>query len=197
MFGVVSLAAPGRGNVEESRKLMLKLIDTDPGNKDAYYAIGALDWTIVYGEIREALARLGASPAVGQVPDAGERATLRSRNAAYLEEGFRVLQIALEKNPESDVVMAYLNLMHRAKGLTADDPQETASEIALADQWVGKALQAIRAKARRPKEANTIDLNGEPPVITPVPPPPPPPPPPGTAPLPRNPKEGVPVIILQ
>jgi cytochrome c-type biogenesis protein CcmH/NrfG len=188
IFGIISLNSPAQQ--KESRELILKLIAGDPENRDAYYALGVLDWGIAYAEVRDALRQLGASPAIAQIPDAGVRATLRASLAPYVEEAFRVLQIALDKNPGSDDVMAYLNLMYRIKGLLADDPKDSAAAQAQADLWVGKALNARRAKAAQPKPADALDLNIEPPVVVPAPPPPPPPPPPGTAPKPRNPNEG-------
>ncbi len=188
IFGIISLNGPEQQ--KESRELMLQLIARDPENKDAYYALGVLDWSLAYAQIRDALRQLGASPAVAQIPDAGVRATLRASLAPYVEEAFRVLQIALDKNPASDDAMAYLNLMYRIKGLLADDPKDSAAAQAQADQWVGKALNAKRAKAAQAKPADALDLNAEPPVVIPAPPPPPPPPPPGTAPRPRNPNEG-------
>jgi len=188
MLGLVSLNGPA--NRQDSRRLMLKLISIDPANKDAYYTLAVVDWNIAYAEIREALQALGALPSVSPIPDAAVRARLRPRLMPYLEEGFRMLQIALEKDPASENTMAYLNLMHRAKGLIAETPAETASENAAADQWVGKALEARRVRARQAKPAGQFDLDGEPSFLVPAPPPPPPPPPPGTAPHPPNPKEG-------
>ncbi len=187
MFGILSLNGPNRA--KESRDLMLKLISVDPANGYAYYTLGTVDWGIAYAEVRDAMKAIGASPAVAQIPDAGVRASLRPRLTPYIDEGFRALQIALEKDPGSSDVMAYLNLVHRLKGLLADDPAASAAQQSLADQWVRKALDAKRAKAAQPKPADAIDLNAEAPIVVPAPPPPPPPPP-GAAPRPRNPAEG-------
>jgi beta-lactamase regulating signal transducer with metallopeptidase domain len=186
-FGLISLSGPNQN--KESREMVLKLIAADPANKEAYYTLGVLDWGIAYAPIRDALKQLGASPAVHQIPDPGIRASLRAQLTPYIEEAFRVLNIALEKDPASVDTMAYLNLIYREKAMLADDPQEVAANTAEADQWVGKALDAKR-KAARAKGGNGIDLNAEPPIVVPAPPPPPPPPPPGTAPKPRNPAEG-------
>jgi hypothetical protein len=188
MLGIVSLYGPGHG--KEARDLMLKLISLDPGNKEAYYTLGVLDWGIAYAQVRDTLKAVGDSPAVAQISDPAARAAVRPLVAPYLEEGFRVLQVVLDKDPASVDAMAYLNLLHRISGLVADDPKVSAAEQAEADDWVRKALDARRAQAAQPKPADALDLNAEPPVVVPAPPPPPPPPPPGTAPKPRNPAEG-------
>ena len=190
MFGVISLNGPARAG--ESRDMILHLLAIDPSNKEAYYAyytLGTLDWMIAYDATRSALEALGASPAVQQIPDAAMRTHLREHLAIYIDEGLRVLQIALAKEPDSDSAMAYINLMLRIKGLIAETAHESAAYTGEADKWVSKALDARRLKANRPKPADAIDANGEPGVVVPAPPPPPPPPP-GTAPRPRNPKEG-------
>ena len=186
-FGIVSLN--GQRELRESHDLMLQAIQDNPREADAYYTTGFIDWSIAYSEIRTALQSLGASPAVEQIPDASVRAQLRPRLMPYIEEGFRMLQIALDKDPGSDNAMAYLNLMYRAKALLVDSPEEAAALTAQADQWVGKALAARKANAAGAKPAFTIDVNGDPPVTVPMPPAPPPPPPSGTAPRPPNPNE--------
>jgi beta-lactamase regulating signal transducer with metallopeptidase domain len=186
MLNVVALT----GYNQESRAMMLKLIVADPGNKDAYYTLGVIDWSLAYGPIRDAYKSLGVSPAVRQLPDPTMRANLRGQLTPYIDEGLRVLQIALEKDPTSSDTMAYLNLIHRERAMLAESTQESDTEVAVADSWVGKALDAKRAQARQPKAPDAIGLDVIPPVMVPAPPPPPPPPPPGTAPKPRNPAEG-------
>jgi beta-lactamase regulating signal transducer with metallopeptidase domain len=186
MFGLVSVNGPSRQ--KESRELMLKLISIDPANKDAYYTLGVTDWSLAYAEVHQALKDLGAPPYVSQVPDPSVRAGLRSRVMPYIDEGYRVLQIALEKDPASVNVPAYLNLLHRVHGLIAEQP-ESATQLAEADEWVAKALAARRANGPAPKTPDVLDPDGEPAVVIPAPPPPPPPPPGGAA-KPRNPAEG-------
>ncbi len=184
MLNVVALT----GYNQESRAMMLKLLAADPGNKDAYYTLGVIDWSLAYGPIRDAYKSLGVSPAVRQLPDPTIRANLRGQLTPYIDEGQRVLQIALEKDPNSSDTMAYLNLMHRERAMLAESPQEVDTEVAEADSWVGKALDAKRTQARQPKAPDALDLDVVPPVMVPTPPPPPPPP--GNPPKPRNPNEG-------
>ncbi|MCU1236313.1 MAG: peptidase BlaR1 [Candidatus Solibacter sp.] len=188
-FAVIALK--GHAKTGESRETVLKLIALDPANTEAYYTLGTLDWQIAYDATHSALEALGASPATPQIPDAGIRAHLREKLTPYVDEGLRALQIALAKQPDFIDAMAYLNIMLRQKGLLADNKPESDAYVAQADEWVRKALEGKRLQASKPKaNKGVIDLNGDPPLIVPAPPPPPPPPPPGTAPLPRNPKEG-------
>uniref|UniRef100_Q02CV4 Peptidase M56, BlaR1 n=1 Tax=Solibacter usitatus (strain Ellin6076) TaxID=234267 RepID=Q02CV4_SOLUE len=184
-FGMIALNGPSKAG--ESRETVLKLIASDPGNSEAYYTLGTVDWQIAYDASHSALEALGASPATQQIPDAEMRAHLRTKLTTYIDEGLRALQVALAKQPDSSDTMAYINLLLRQKGLLADTAQETKAYVAEADGWVGKALDAKRIQASKPKvNKGAIDLSGEPPLIVPAPPPPPP----GTAPKPRNPAEG-------
>jgi hypothetical protein len=96
-----------------------------------------------------------------------------------------MLQIALAKDPNSSDAMAYMNLLYREKAAIADSLEESQKMVELADEWVGKALDARRDSAKKTRLPDVVDPDGPPPVGVTVPtPPPPPPPPPGWAPPP-------------
>jgi len=188
-FGMIALNGPVKAG--ESRDTVLKLIASDPTNNEAYYTLGTLDWQIAYDATHSALEALGASPATQQIPDGEMRTYMRGKLTTYIDEGLQALQVALAKQPDSSDTMAYINLLLRQKGLLADTAQESKAFVSEADGWVGKALEAKRLQASKPKvNKGAIDLSGDPPLIVLAPPPPPPPPPPGTAPKARNPAEG-------
>lgn len=176
--GVVSLN--GLQAPKESRELLLRAIEIDSKDKNAYYSLGALDWSIAY----QALAAIrGVGPAMyDRIPDSALRAKMRNELSPVIEEGFQMLQIAIGLDPGWSAPMAYMNLLLRTKSAFLDDPADAAKLIAQADEWVGKAIQARKARP----EANTpvrIDADGPPPTAIPTvvpPPPPPPPPPPGS-----------------
>ena len=94
-----------------------------------------------------------------------------------------MLQIALDLDPQWSDAMAYMNLLARLKAPLADTPAEHDSLIALADQWVHKALTAKKGRAGTPNPAEQIDVDQPAPMaipaVIPAPPPPPPPPPGG------------------
>ena len=116
----------------------------------------------------------------GIIADPGLRQNLRSQHGAQVEDGLRMLQTALQLEPEYSDAMAYTNLLLRIKARMVDTPAEYNATIAQADDWVGKALDAKRKRAanpQAPRPASLDELIAEP--LAPPPPPPPPPPPAG------------------
>jgi tetratricopeptide (TPR) repeat protein len=176
MAGIVSLN--GMDRPEESRELIQRAIDLDPKDPHPYYSLAVLDWGAAFKAI---VAVNGAGPEMyRQVPDPAMRAKLRTEIGPRIDEGVRMLQMALDLDPGSSDAMAYMNLLTRAKMPIADDSAESSRLLAEADDWVRKALQA---RKNRPATEVKIDADGPPPTaipgVVPAPPPPPPPPPPG------------------
>lgn len=169
---------------------LLKAVGHDASNPTSYYALGALDWQMVYPPIRAAQDAAGMPREAYFIPDAGVRKQLREQYGATIEEGFRMLQIALDRDPKMDSAMAYLNLLFRCEAAMAETEAESTKDVALADEWVGKAIAAM--KARKGQAPAPLDPDAPPPtpMIAMPAPPPPPPPPPGTPVRPRNPQEG-------
>jgi beta-lactamase regulating signal transducer with metallopeptidase domain len=180
VFGIITLN--GAARAAESHDLIMKLIDSDPKSKEAYYTAGVLDWMIAFGPIRDANG--GNGPAMYHpIADPSVRAALRAQLLPHIEEGYRMLQIALDLDPGMSDAMAYMNLLLRLNAALVDDPAESTAFITQADAWVGKALAAIKANPRsRQSGPERIDVDGPAPTAVPsmmIPAPPPPPPPPG------------------
>ena len=168
-------------------EVLLKMIQHDASNANSYYAAGALDWQIVYPAIHAAQQAAGMPVEAYFIPDATVRKQLRDQYGATIEEGFRMLQIALGRDPHSDRSMAYLNLLFRAKAAIEDNQADSVKDVAQADQWVGKAIAQMRASKGQPTAP--LDPDSPPPTPT-IAIPLPPPPPPGTPPRAPNPQEG-------
>ena len=160
--------------LDESASWYEKLLVIDPRNKEAYYSIGAIDWLEWYSEVVKARVRLGMRPEEpGPLKDPALRRELRDRYGAVIEHGISKLQKALEIDPAYDDAMAYMNLTIRYRADLADSPEQYHHEIEIADQWMGKALEAKR---------NTAGIGGVlGGVLSQAPPPPPPPPPSGSS----------------
>jgi tetratricopeptide (TPR) repeat protein len=186
---ISALAAyDGAKDAPKWHEQLLKAIQHDASNANAYYAAGALDWQMAYPAIRTAKRAAGVSENVWFIPDAAVRKQLRDQYGPTIEEGFRMLQIALDRDPKMDSAMAYLNLLFRCQAAIVEKQSESTKNIALADQWVGKAIAAMKARKGQPPAP--LDPDGPPPTPTIAMPPPPPPPPPGTPRGPSNPQEG-------
>ena len=164
-----------------AREWALKAIQADPANIGAYYTIGFIDWSLTYPDYaraRQAAAMQPQDP--GIIADAGLRQKVRTDHGAQIEEGFRMLQIAIQLDPDYSDAMAYMNLLYRIQAGIADTPAQSADAVAKADAWVTKALDAKRRLAQnRRTTPGTLDVDAPAPVPFVAPPPPPPPPPPG------------------
>jgi tetratricopeptide (TPR) repeat protein len=164
----------------EARAWALKAIQADATNKGAYYTLGFIDWATTYPDYASARQAAGMQPQdPGIIPDAGLRQKVRTQHGAQIEDGFRMLQIAIQLDPGYADAMAYMNLLYRIESGIADTPAQSADFTAKADSWVTKALEAKRQNARNPQPPSAaLDVDG--PAIVPImaPPPPPPPPPP-------------------
>ena len=182
---IFALAAFGGPELwQQTHDRLIRLIVNDPKNGDAYYTAGVLDWNIVHQGEHQAFAAAGVPPA-GQLPDPGARKALRDKYQPLIEESFRMLQLALQLDPERPDALAYLNLLYRSDAYIADTPEDYNALIAKGDVFVGRALTAQRARAARVQSAGPAPLSVDdaptvgPPLGSLPPPPPPPPPPPG------------------
>lgn len=140
-----------------------KLIEADPGNKAAYYSLGVIAWSRFYPEYAQARQKAGMRPQdPGPLTDIGARIELRNRFSAIIESGLKNLAKALELDPDYSDAMAYTNLLVRERADLRDSDVEYRADLATADDWVRRALDAKRRGS----------VSGGPP---------PPPPPPGLA----------------
>ena len=164
----------------EARDWAMKAIQADPQDKGAYYTAAFMDWVTVYPDYARARQAAGMKPRdPGIIPDASARKTLRDQHQARIENGFRMLQVALQIDPNYSDAMAYMNLLYRIEAGIVDSEGESTQMVAKADDWVGKALATRRQQARNPQAAaESLSVDAAPPRPFVPPPPPPPPPPP-------------------
>jgi beta-lactamase regulating signal transducer with metallopeptidase domain/cell division septation protein DedD len=154
----------------EARQWALQMVDKYPREKSSYYCVGVTDWSTVYPAVAAARTAAGMRPeAAGFIPDPNVRRSLRDQYGPMIEEGLRVLDIALQIDPQYSDAMAYMNLMYRLKSNLAETAAEYEDANAKADQWVLKALAARKANPAPPSQGGN--------TWTVAPPPPPPPPP--------------------
>ena len=162
-----------------------KLVAVEPKNADAYYSMGFIAWSKwfpAYGKARAAVGMRQEEP--GPIKDAAVRADLTARYGPVLESGLRALEKALEINPQYDDAMAYMNLLVRERADLRDTTEEYQRDLAIADEWVQKALATKKAKASRGGDGGggrIVDsptqstVNWSMSVTDATPPPPPPP----------------------
>jgi len=114
-----------------------KLLAVDPQQKNAYYSLGVIDWKKWHPVWLRAREQFGMKPGdSGPLPNASARRELAKR----------------------------YGLLIRERADLRDSLQEYRGDIALADQWVEKAIETMRAKARAETRSRALRV----PVMSPV-----------------------------
>lgn len=133
-----------------------KLLKVDPQNKEALYTLGVIAWGKAYPVRGEARAKLNMKPEEpGPLKDKKVREEVKEKNLALVKDGIANLEKAVAVDPNYDDALAYLNLMHRELADITDSPEEYKKEIAIAEDFVQKTLDAKKRKAEEAeKKAN-------------------------------------------
>lgn len=143
-----------------------KLVAADPGNANAWYSMGFIAWSRwypAYSAARQSLEMKPADP--GPLTPGAAKEDLKTRFSTILESGLHDLQQSLLIDPQYDDAMAYMNLLIRERADLRDSGEEYQQDIAVANDWVNKAMAVKKAKSEQKGGAGN------------APPPPPPPPP--------------------
>ena len=148
MKGMMAVAMNNR-QFDQAREWARKLINLDPGDKNAYYTLGVVDWASAYPVFQRAKEAAGVKKEDYFIPDASVRATLRGQLLPNINEGLQMLQKALELDPQYSDAMAYVNLLDRLKGGIASSQDESAALIGEADEWVGKRWRRSAPRSLR------------------------------------------------
>jgi tetratricopeptide (TPR) repeat protein len=138
-----------RKKLDEAQVWYEKLTVANPDHKVAFYTLGVIAWTRSFQTVTEARTKFGMKPEdPGPLKDAAMRQALRTKYFPVLQEGIEHLNRAIEIDAEYDDAMAYLNLLYRQEADLENAPEEYLADIAKADGWVQKALDARKEKAR-------------------------------------------------
>ena len=133
---------------DEAQKWYETLTAADPANADAWYSMGFIAWSKWYPAYGTARSSLGMKPEdPGPIQDVAVREKLKADYGQVVEAGIQALEKALQANPQYDDAMAYMNLLIRERADLRDTTDQYRQDIAVADEWVQKALAAKRQKA--------------------------------------------------
>jgi TonB family protein len=134
--------------LDAARSWYEKLAAVDPKNKEAWYSLGVIDWMKWYPKWMEALTQAGMKPDEQRpISNYNLRQDLRNTSGQLVEDGIANLAKALEIDPQHDNAMAYMNLLVRERASVDDTMEQYEKDIALANDWVQKSLDAKKAKA--------------------------------------------------
>ena len=139
----------------ESKTYHQKHIALRPEDPEPYYWIGVIDWTLSYRANLVArgawrLAHAGKALKDDDALPADVRDAYIKENGQMIDEGIDSLKKALELRPDYDDAMAYLNLLLRRKADEATTPDERASLLKQADDFVEKAKEIKQKKMETP-----------------------------------------------
>jgi len=117
-------------NLQKSHDFYVKYATLDSNNPVPFYAIGSLDWLIVYDK--------------NNPPPEAEQAKV-------IDEGLANLDKALALNPDYDDAMTYKNLLYREKARLATSEDEKKKLTDMADEWFNKGLETRKKNAEKNK----------------------------------------------
>ena len=134
--------------LDEARGWYQKLIAADPQNKEAWYSLGVIDWLEWYPKWMGALNQAGMKPDEPRpFSSYNLRVDLRNSSGQLVEDGLAKLTKALEIDPQYSEAMAYMNLLVRERASLDDTQEQYEKDIAIADDWIGKSVEAKKDTA--------------------------------------------------
>src|SRR5690348_9683554 len=117
-------------DLPKAHEYYMKYAQLDSTNPVPYYAIGSLDWIIVYDK--------------NNPPPAEEQGKL-------IDEGLANLDKALALNQDYEDAMTYKNLLYREKARLSDNEEDKKKLVSQADEWFNKALETRKRNAEKKK----------------------------------------------
>jgi tetratricopeptide (TPR) repeat protein len=135
--------------LEDSKTYHQKHIALKPEDPEPYYWIGVIDWSLAYRGNKDMREEYNKT-AKKQVKDTDPMppplaAQFQQKYGATVDEGIKNLQIAMERRPDYDDAMAYLNLLFRQKADMESSPEAREADLKQADDLVDK-VKAIKQK---------------------------------------------------
>jgi tetratricopeptide (TPR) repeat protein len=140
--------------LEESRNYHLQHIKISPNDPDPYYWVGVIDWLLCFranstmrnefnsSSPRKPLRENDALPAK-------LREEFSAKYAQTVDEGIAHLKMAIERRPDYDDAMAYLNLLDRQKADQVDTPEDREKYLADADALIEKVKEIKQKKTEK------------------------------------------------
>jgi tetratricopeptide (TPR) repeat protein len=133
-----------------ARRWYAKLIALEPNNKEAYYSLGFIAYSEWYPEYKKERMLLGMKPDdLGPFKDKKVKEGMLAQFGPMIDEGLKNLDKCLEIDPEYEDAMSYKNLLIRERADLADNKDDYAAQIKVADEWMDKALATLKVKAER------------------------------------------------
>lgn len=135
--------------LEDSKNYHQKHIELKPSDPEPYYWIGVIDWSLAYRgnkDMREEYNKTAKKQIKETDPMPPALATqFQQKYGSIVDEGIKNLQMAIDRRPDYDDAMAYLNLLYRQKADMETTPEARETDVKMADELVDK-VKAIKQK---------------------------------------------------
>lgn len=140
--------------LEESRSYHLQHIAISPNDPDPYYWVGVIDWLLSFRANTMLRSEFNSnSPRKPLRENDALPAKLREEfSATYaptVDEGIAHLKMAIERRPDYDDAMAYLNLLDRQKADQVDTAGDREKYLADADALIDKVKEIKQKKSEK------------------------------------------------
>lgn len=149
---------------DKAKDYYKRVIEKDPNDPESYYSVAVIDWTQAYEPRMKARSEIGLDPK-DPLKDKKVCEQLRAKNWDVVAEGMQMLETALQKRPDYDDAMAYLNLLYRERAdIQCGDEAARKADTDAADMWANKTMETKRAKAEKEeqKQGGGIVLDQQP-----------------------------------
>lgn len=135
---------------DKAKEYQQKVIAAKPTDAEAHYTIGVIDWKAAYNNAIPVRNKLGQQDDGSAIKDKKACAELAAQNGPLVDDGIDNLQKAIANRTDYSDAMAYLNLLYRRKAeLECGNDDARKADIAAADDWVKKAMDAKKAEAAK------------------------------------------------
>jgi len=133
--------------LEDSKQYHMKHIQIKPEDPEPYYWIAVIDWSLAYhgnSEMREEYNKT-AKKTIREVDPMPSKlaADYAQKYGTLIDEGIDYAKKAMDRRPQYDDAMSYLNLLYRRKADTEASVEARDADNKEADDLVHK-IQVIR-----------------------------------------------------
>ncbi len=139
---------------EESKSYNQRHIQVKPEDPAPYYSIGVIDWALAYRGNTEMRADYNRNNIKKQVRDTDAlppdvRKAYADKFGVLVDEGIDSLKKAIERRPDYDDAMTYLNLLYRRKADMVDSTAERDALTKQADDLLDKVKEIKQKRAEQ------------------------------------------------
>jgi len=141
----------------EAKSQFQKHIQLNPEDPEPYYWIGVIDWTLSFRANGEFRARINQDTRGEALQDTdplppGVSEQYTREYGPIIDEGIDSLKHAIERKPDYNDAMAYLNLLYRRKADTVTSVSEREELIKMADDLVETVKEIIQRRVETPRQ---------------------------------------------